>query len=548
MQRFLILLFVAFSYNLSAQIQEKSTPYTIEYQLPTNDIPTLRYVAPNLVQLEMEDLINDIEKGRQRIATLLPFDFDFFKNAQKTSLNNGKSIFRVKVEIKQAEALGFFFQSFELATNDKFFIFNENGNEIQGAFTSISNSKNFGTALISGENIILEYVTNHTEPKAKIRFKELSYAYRMTGKSRKRDFGDSGSCHVNANCSEGNNWANQKKSVVRILVKDGSSQFWCSGALINNERQDCTPYLLTAEHCGVTASVSDISQWIFYFNYQASACNNPPSQGSLANTFLTGAIKRAQSNDSGGDTGSDFMLLELTSAIPDNYNPYFAGWDRQNTPATSGVSIHHPQGDIKKISTYNTTLANTSFGGITPNTHWGVSWAASTNGHGVTESGSSGSPIFDQNKRIVGTLTGGASFCSTPGGQDEYGKMSYHWTSNGSTSANQLKPWLDPDNTGITQLNGVAQPCNTSTSQISNHIYLNIFPNPATNYLNIEWKNEKNISADIRILNIIGQEVATYFNINNGEKISLERLQNGVYFIEMTINNQRIIQKFVVSQ
>jgi hypothetical protein len=547
MKKFFILLFISFSFGLSAQIQEKGTPYTFQHELSTEHIPMLRYVAPSLSQLEAEDLVNDVQRGVQRIATVLPFHFDFFKNAQKTTLGNGKSIYRIKIPVKQAEALGFFFQSFELATNDKFFIFNENGTEIQGAFTSISNSNHFGTGLIGGENIILEYVTNDSKPKAIIQFKELSYAYRMTGKSQQRDFGDSGLCHVNANCSEGNNWVNEKNSVVRILVKDGNSQFWCSGALINNVRQDCTPYLLTAEHCGETATTSDIGQWIFYFNYQASGCNNPASEGNLGSTFLTGATKKAQSNDSGGDTGSDFILLELTTAIPDSYNPYFAGWNAENTAATSGISLHHPQGDIKKISTYTTTLSTTSFGGTTPNTHWAVSWAASTNGNGVTESGSSGSPIFNQNKQIVGTLTGGASFCTSPGGQDEYGKMSYHWLSNGTTAVNQLKSWLDPDNTGALKIDGVAQPCNTSTNQINKNIHLSLFPNPASSYLTVEWTNGEN-ATDIRILNVVGQEVLSYFNISNGEKISVEALQNGVYFIEMTMNKQRNIQKFVISQ
>jgi hypothetical protein len=547
MKKIFILLFISFSFGLSAQIQEKGTPYTFLQELSTEHIPVLRYVAPSLSQLEIEDLVNDTRRGVQRIATILPFHFDFFKNAQKTTLDNGKDIYRIKIPVKQAEALGFFFQSFELATNDKFFIFNENGTEIQGAFTSISNSDHFGTGLIGGENIILEYVTNDSKPKAIIQFKELSYAYRMTGKSQQRDFGDSGPCHVNANCSEGNNWGNEKNSVVRILVKDGNSQFWCSGALINNVRQDCTPYMLTAEHCGVTATASDIGQWIFYFNYQTSGCNNPASEGNLGNTFLTGATKKAQSNDSGGDTGSDFMLLELTASIPDSYNPYFAGWNAENTAATSGVSVHHPQGDIKKISTYTTTLSTTSFGGTTPNTHWAVSWAASTNGNGVTESGSSGSPIFNQNKQIVGTLTGGASFCTSPGGQDEYGKMSYHWLSNGTTAVNQLKSWLDPDNTGTLKIDGVAQPCNTSTNQIDKNIHLSLFPNPASSYLTVEWTNGEN-ATDIRILNVVGQEVLSYFNISNGEKISVEALQNGVYFIETTMNKQRNIQKFIISQ
>ena len=84
---------------------------------------------------------------------------------------------------------------------------------------------------------------------------------------------------------------------------------------------------------------------------------------------------------------------------------------------------------------------------------------ANANGHGVTEGGSSGSPLFNYDGQIVGTLTGGSSYCNTPTSPDVYGKMSYHWTSNGTPNDERLKPWLDPTNSGVTTLNGSSDPC-----------------------------------------------------------------------------------------
>ena len=46
-------------------------------------------------------------------------------------------------------------------------------------------------------------------------------------------------------CSDGLPWANEIKSVVRILT--GGTL--CTGTLVNNTAQDGTPYVLTAEHC-----------------------------------------------------------------------------------------------------------------------------------------------------------------------------------------------------------------------------------------------------------------------------------------------------------
>lgn len=177
---------------------------------------------------------------------------------------------------------------------------------------------------------------------------------------------------------------------------------------------------------------------------------------------MTGGTVRASSgsgtlnNPPGSNqvAGSDFYLVELNAAIPTTYNPYFAGWDRNNTGATSGVSIHHPNGSAKKISTFTATLTNTNFNGGGNGHFWRVTWAATTNGHGVTEGGSSGSPIFNQNKRIVGQLTGGSSACNSTNSPDVYGKLRSDWDLNGTTNTAQLKPWLDPTNSGVTTLDG----------------------------------------------------------------------------------------------
>jgi PKD repeat protein len=88
--------------------------------------------------------------------------------------------------------------------------------------------------------------------------------------------------------------------------------------------------------------------------------------------------------------------------------------------------------------------------------HWEVGWNETANGHGVTEGGSSGSPLLDSYGRIVGTLTGGLSSCNSPNEKDYFGMFPYHWASNGTTDDQQLKPWLDPDNTGVSYLDGIS--------------------------------------------------------------------------------------------
>ena len=94
-----------------------------------------------------------------------------------------------------------------------------------------------------------------------------------------------------------------------------------------------------------------------------------------------------------------------------------------------------------------------------------MSWSSNANGHGVTEGGSSGSSIFNQNGLVTGVLTGGASYCDATNQSDVYGKVWHAWDQMGNTNDKQLKSWLDPVNANITTLNGIY--CNQSAQVIS---------------------------------------------------------------------------------
>ncbi len=248
-------------------------------------------------------------------------------------------------------------------------------------------------------------------------------------------------------------WENQIKGVARMSIKIGWNYYWCSGSLINNTDNDRTPYFLSAAHCGEGSSSSDRNQWIFYFNYQASTCNGSSS----GSNSITGCQLKARDN-SYADAGSDFDLVEFNMSIPDSYDVYYNGWNRTNSndDAGNGVGIHHPAGDIKKISTYDTPLQPSTFWNGLPS-HWKLIWAETVNGKSIMQGGSSGSPIFDSNGLIMGDLTGGytSNSCETPS-PAYYGKLWYSWDQNGSTSSTQLKPWLDPGNTGVEKLPGVS--------------------------------------------------------------------------------------------
>jgi len=237
-------------------------------------------------------------------------------------------------------------------------------------------------------------------------------------------------------------------------VKEGSLTFWCTGSLINNTNNDGAPLFLTANHCGEGADSTDYSEWLFYFDFESESCGQPvyePEDKTISGSRLLAKSMSTTFNS------SDFKLLRLAQDVPDEFKPYYNGWDRSNQSSSNGVTIHHPQGDVKMISTYTEPLTSTKYDNITPNPdgeYWMVRWSETENGHGVTEGGSSGSPIFSSEGNIIGALTGGRASCTYQTEPDYYGKLSYSWDSDITDSTTNLMYWLDPMATGIEKLKG----------------------------------------------------------------------------------------------
>ncbi len=426
--------------------------------LPSDDI---RAGKVDLTSIRLEDQERGEGITPYRIAVLLPVDLDPDHSGHWISVQGKGRVWYFTLSAEGALALSPYFDVFQIPDGGELYIYNHPASGILGAFTSASNplDQAFATEFVRGSSITFEYFEPYgTRETLRLHLTGLGYFYRGVNTSTgfsDRGFGDSGDCEVNINCDEGNSWQDEKKGVLRILSRVGSSLFWCNGSLINNVRQDFTPYVLTADHCAFYndqyASASDLMQWIFYFNYESPDCTNPSTEP--AYKTMVGATLKAHGGNT-GNTGSDFYLVCLNDLVPAAYDPFFLGWDRQNVPSPEGVCIHHPQGDIKKISTYDQSTVSSQWSNNGVQSHWMVSWTETPDGHGVTESGSSGSPLFNEHGLIVGTLTGGESSCGNTEGADFYGKFFYHWTSNGSQTGDQLEPWLDPDHEGALVLGG----------------------------------------------------------------------------------------------
>ncbi|WP_343635114.1 T9SS type A sorting domain-containing protein [Fluviicola sp.] len=378
-----------------------------------------------------------------RFGKELPVNINFMTTAEIKTLPNGTVVRQLKIKSPGALSLNLIFDAFQLSENARLYLSDGDKKEFIGAHTSLNNNENhvLGTELIHDDVVVIEL----QEPANEAGTSQLHIGTVVHGyfdlESEVKALGSSGNCEYDVNCPIGAGWENQRNAVA-MMVNGGG---FCTGSLINNTSGTIIPYFLSANHCGTTPA-----SWVFRFRWERTAANaicataNNTSNNGPTTMNINGGTLRANYSP------SDFTLTELNSAPNPAWGVYYNGFNATNVPATSAVGIHHPAGDIKKISFENTPLISTTFGPSPADSHWGVtSWD-----NGVTEGGSSGSPLFDQNHRTVGQLHGGASICGGSSLSDEYGKLYTSWLG-GGTSASQLKFWLDPSNTGTLTLDGV---------------------------------------------------------------------------------------------
>jgi len=428
----------------NAQVSQGGSPLSFDAGYSSkliSNVPTAVMPFVDVEALKQEDLIVDKVKD---IPWRFGQNLDVILNPANSGINevlpNGDKLWRLRIYSKDAQTINLTFDNYHLPPGAKLFIYNDDHSDVIGAFTDYNNQDDraFATTLVKGDAVNIEYYEPANAAFAgELNISRVTHGYRGI-KEFLKEFGDAGSCNLNVACTQAAGWADQIRSVCMLVV--GGSGF-CTGAMINNTNNDGTPYVLTANHC-----YSSPSTWVFWFNYQSATCTNPGS-APTANTVSGGALKAKNST-------SDFCLVQINSTPPTACNVYYSGWNRTVDNSVTGTvyGIHHPSADIKKFSystlgaTSTTYLSNSVPG---DGSHWRItSWSDGT----TTEGGSSGSPLYDNNHRIIGQLHGGYASCGNTS-SDWYGKFGASWTG-GGTNTTRLSNWLDPGSTGVTVLDG----------------------------------------------------------------------------------------------
>jgi hypothetical protein len=463
------------------------------------------------------------------------------------SLNGEFRVWHVHVLSPGAYSLGLVFGKYALLPGVRIFVYNPGQQEVKGAFTS-ENNKTSGVLPVGhlpGEELLIEMqvpvgMTDYGE----LELEALSHAFLNTGfKSSTADcpageFGCSQPCEIDVNCVEGDPWWQVKPSVVRIFT----TTFYCTGVLVNNTSYDGTPYIITAEHCLNNQYYAD--RTVFQFNYESASCfgeDGPLDMSISAATQLTH-----------GDS-VDFSLLEISSIPPASYGVYYAGWDRTQFQTTSSATIHHPFGDVKKVSIDEQAPFipekpdDVPYSGLEDYHYYSYWWVKQWE-TGSTEGGSSGGPLFNQDRRVIGTLSGGNAACGDSiGYNDDEDRVIYnpapnrddYFTQFGMAwdyeegKGNALKPWLDPVNSRVQTLGGY-NPSSIESPKIVTGRQFQIFPNPARDLFHITSKEPVQGSGYYNIVNLSGAVLREGKLDGEGRaEIHTSNLAPGLYIVKV---------------
>lgn len=434
------------------------------------------------------------EPGGWRFAIPETVDVRPGRDGDWRRAEDGSWSWRYGVNTPDAVHLNFGFSRFRLPPGAALSIVSGDGAATLGPYTDADNDAHgaLWTPILRSRDAVIQLsVPARARASVELHLTRIGRGYR--GFRGNEKLCKSGACNMDVAClAPDDPWQTPRRAVATYST--GGFRL-CTGSLLNNTREDRRMLFVTASHCGVDPD--NAASLVVYWNFDAPACRAPGSAESASEAIL-GPLDQTQSGaiflaatpspfDQKGDapeTRSDVALLELDDPPNPAFKLHWAGWDRDlpaascAAPAEPGsaaglcATMHHPRGDEKRITfseqapVVGDVMPDDFVGAV--GVHWRVYWDPTPPiltgispppvavPAAATESGSSGSPLYNDSQRLIGVLSGGPSFCGATGEDlsDFYGQLVHAWEGLGDPST-RVRDYLDPDATGATVMDGV---------------------------------------------------------------------------------------------
>jgi hypothetical protein len=519
------------------------------------------YLLPPVDPLQVEAAILE---NREKLNK--PFTFALERTLQISPQKQGgwtregeTRVWRVHIISPDACSMGLLFTSFRLRKGVRVMVYDPQLKHVKGAYTDQNNKSSgvFAVGHLPGDAVIVELqVSGEMDDYGELVLGSVSHAFLTTGSPGFRsscagEYGCSQPCEIDVSCQEGMDWQSEKRSVVRI----NTLTQYCTGVMVNNTSCNGDPLLLTAKHCIDREIIAE--RTVFEFNYESPSCFGP--DGSLDRS-VSGAQLLAV-----GDS-LDFSLVRLSETPPDSFGTFYAGWDLSDGQVTGTTVVHHPEGDVKKISFDFESPVTTVRPEDIPSYFWEYYydsfWWVKQWDIGSTEAGSSGSPLFNSDRRIIGLLSFGSAECGDSIGfdagsgrvifdksvnrDDFFTRLDMAWDRE-PEPGRSLESWLDPGNTGVSQLDGYhPSPVEPLPSTRRNKFAL--YPNPAGEMLYLSDGERSFMQAEFRINDLAGRLCLTGITEPGGTvAIHTGGLAPGIYLLQILSGDWFEIHQFVLA-
>ncbi|WP_118972221.1 T9SS type A sorting domain-containing protein [Taibaiella koreensis] len=600
------LLLVAAGHAATAQIGQGGVPLTPRQA--DRYVPTSQYALPDWqTTLKKAELEETAGKPRPYLVGLFtPSDISFPGSGTLLTQDDGSIIWQAQISIAGAPAIGLYYDKFELPKGVKYYVTNAAKTQMLGAYTADNNAPSgyFANEAVQGNIVNLQMeiepgvdlnnIRFHIDRSA-VYFRNIAYLAGFAidpGQLHEIDqvdnqlAGRSSACMINAVCPLGANYQIQRKAILQTVIPIGNQGVGlCSATMVNNTGNttaSCKHYVLTATHCdqeNSTAS-SHFDQLLLRFNFEQPTCTGTAIPES--NT-LTGAnfVARANYNASASanDIKGDFLLLELRSNLPSGWNVNLAGWNNNpNLPSTVAapkkyIGFHHPNGDVKKVSSAQSIESTPLQPSAPEDTHWAMQLDS-----GLVSSGSSGSGLFDGDGYLVGIASVAGDY-GVPANCKKnaagvavtgtanvifYSKFAYDWdyTVDGSATNRKLKPWLDPVNTGAVRLEPVKSDCSSlgtnpppmgiggTGETLSSAI--GIYPNPSRDgKVTVQINLPAAVDMTMDLYEVNGKKIRSYQlkQVRSGlYPLNLDGLSNGIYLLQCSDGQSLTGKKIMIAR
>lgn len=356
-------------------------------------------------------------------------------------LSKQKARWTLRIASPGALSLSLAFSQFELAPGAELRILSLDGETLAGPFTAADNETHgrLWTPPLTVDDLVLSLdAPTRSLENLKLRLSRVHHGYAGFGQSSAEK---SGPCQQDLICAEEEEWQGLGSAVGLVSIEGVR---YCTGFLINNTAQDRRPFFVTAKHCGIHAKNAD--SVVVMWEHAAASCESGAEIPQVYRSFQTGAYLRASHH------ASDLLLLELDDAPNMEQGVVFLGWDRSFDDPLRGLAIHHPNTDRRRLAVTTSPIRTTDHLGdeyVARGDHLRVAaWD-----QGTTEGGSSGSPLLNEDLRVVGALHGGHAACGNREA-DWFGRLSAAWD-DGHQPERRFRDWLDPLGTGAVVLDSL---------------------------------------------------------------------------------------------